>query len=379
MAGIPPRWYTWSEAWYTTKVDGRWTIAVKLPKEWPERNYFAQVAGGYGSEVYVSTWNITKGGGQNNSYYKITLSGSTPNVVVLRKDPGGQNRPPSVVGPSAQAVGDGKVHAIRGAPQSYHYEVSNTGAFSGGTNISRTPASKTVEGMQAFFMGSDIGFITHWWDGNSTTGAIVNSLSRAKSGKTGIIAGTGSGEFGYPRGNYDPVTKKAYILYVYNGRPAVTIWDPVTGAVDKLGPCSQGVIPGGTRGPGAGGIAPRLGGGMHVIYCNLNKLYYRTVSTIPLGIDKNPVIHNPVKGLKIFPNPVHAAGSLRIKTPDWIDNFTNISIFDISGRLVYTINGDRNVLLSGIPLNTAGLNSGTYIVTVKASNRTLSGKLLFSQ
>lgn len=282
-------WDTWSKAYYTNRSGGSWKTPILLPQERPERNYMVQVTGGYGSEVYTSHWSITKGGGGFSLFTKVTnVSGPTPTATKLLADSRGANRPPSVVGPTAAVTGDGKVHLFIGGMQTTHMTIDSSGAYGSETNISRTPSIKTVEGLQGYYVGTgDVGIVTHWWDGNET-GVVVNSLSRAKASEQGLVAGISGQEFSYPRAAYDPVNMKVYILYPAGTKPAVSSWDPRGTTVTQLGNLTSGNLSTGTRGPGAGGIAPRDGGGAHAIYSTGGKIYHRTIEAGSSTVNQPP-------------------------------------------------------------------------------------------
>ena len=271
-------WDTWTEAYYTNRIGGSWKNPVTLPKT-ADRSYMVQVTGGQGSEVYTAHWSVTpKGPDAYNLFCKVTnTAGSTPKVTELYRASAGA-RPPSIVGPTAMAAGDGRIHTLHARTQTFHRIMDANGNVSSATDISRTPPKKTGEGVQGFYIGAnDLGVVTSWWDGGTVVGPVVNTLSRAQAGKRGIIVGT-SFDIPYPRAAYDPVGGKAYILWADTShRPAVTSWDPAGSALQQLGSVTQGTINGKLRGYGAGGIAARKGGGVHVVYSTGGKIFHRTV------------------------------------------------------------------------------------------------------
>lgn len=273
-------WDTWSTAYYTNRVAGSWKSPQTLPLALPERNYFAQVAVAANGVAYTSHWSLTKGVGGYNVFCRVTDTGNAVPVITKIYQESAESRPPSIIAPSPASAGDGNIHIFIGLPQTSHRIMNSNGGVTGATNISRTPYEKTVEGMQGFFIGSDPAIATAWWD-RVVDGAVVNSLSRAQAGKQGLIVGSGSGEFPYPRAAYDPTGNKVYILYPKSNKAALASWIPQQDSIEALGNVSEASIPSHTRGPGAGGIAMRQGGGVHIVYNTGGRIYHRTRDAAP--------------------------------------------------------------------------------------------------
>lgn len=270
----------WTNAFYTNRIGGTWKRPVQLPKKMAQRNHFAQVTGGYtNDQVHISTWNNTKGTGDNSSIYRVTnLAAAVPTVICLAPDEDGSNRAPSILGPTAAARGDGQVHAYISGMRTSYKLVQRDGSLQGNLDISRTP-QKTGEGRQGFFIGRDVALVTDFDPGGKVgRGVALNTLSRKKV----VIIERGLEEMNFPRAAYDPVGRKVYILYPRHGKPRVATWDPATGNVSIIGDAAADGITFGwgfkARGVGAGGIAVRQGGGAHIIYSIGRKLFYRSVN-----------------------------------------------------------------------------------------------------
>lgn len=79
-----------------------------------------------------------------------------------------------------------------------------------------------------------------------------------------------------------------------------------------------------------------------------------------------------VKGVKIYPNPVSNIANIDFE----LDNadFTNISIFNVSGREVRKVeqNEFRLAGKNSLSFNVNGLSRGTYICTIKSGKQILS-------
>jgi hypothetical protein len=273
-------WDTWSTAYYSNRVGGTWKQPRTLPITFPERNYFAQVAAAADGTAFTSHWSLTKGQGGHNVFCRVTDVGSSTPMITKIYQESADSRPPSIIAPSPASAGDGNIHIFIGLPQTTHRIMNSSGGVTSGVNISRTPYEKTVEGMQGFFVGTDPAIATAWWD-RVVEGAVVNTRSRANAGKQGLIAGTGSPEFPYPRAAYDPVRDRVYILYPKSGKAALALWNPQEDSIQQLGNVSESNIPSNTRGPGAGGIAVRQGGGVHIVYSTGGRLNHRTMDAAP--------------------------------------------------------------------------------------------------
>jgi hypothetical protein len=81
----------------------------------------------------------------------------------------------------------------------------------------------------------------------------------------------------------------------------------------------------------------------------------------PIGLDE--VLLNKT-GFSIVPNPAQDVVTLQLLQP--INNSSNLLVYDISGRLVITINGVYN----GMPINVQYLQTGMYYCRLLDSNKT---------
>jgi chitodextrinase len=347
-------WDTWSTAYYTNKVGGSWKTPQALPKHMLERNYFAQVALASNGVAYTSHWSATKDVGGYNLFSRVTNTGSaTPTITQVYLETA-HNRPPAILGPTPISSGDGNIHIFTGQIQTTHWIMDSNGGVTGGENISRTPVDKTGEGLQGYFVGTDPGITASWWGGvnNNVTGQIVNTLSRANSGKQGLIAGTDSGEFPYPRAAYDPVGNKVYVLFAKANKPALSSWVPQQDTVQQLGNVSESTLSTGTRGPGAGGIAPCQGGGVNIVYSTGGTLYHRTMDAT--SDDQPPSV----------PSNVQAVGmsSTRVNIT-WTASTDNVGV---TGYKIYR-NGTQVGDSATTSYSDTGLTaSTTYSYTVSA-------------
>lgn len=270
-------WHTYATAYYSNRIGGYWKNPVTLPSVATENNYLAQVAVDSNGVPFTSHWSLKEKGVEGYVVFSRVdnASSSTPTATKIRQYES-LERPPAILGPNPASAGDGKLHIFAPSQQITHYIMDSNGNTSGEENISRTPPEKTVPGFQTFFVGTDKGIATSWRD-NVDRGVVVNTLSRANSGSYGLIAGTGAPYYVYARGAYDPVGNKVYALYPKPDKPAIVSWVPTGTTVQQLGYVSEDTISNDTMGPGAGGIAPARGGGVHVVYSTGGRLYHRTV------------------------------------------------------------------------------------------------------
>jgi hypothetical protein len=90
----------------------------------------------------------------------------------------------------------------------------------------------------------------------------------------------------------------------------------------------------------------------------------------------SPRVHR--EQIKIFPNPYHS-GDLRIVLPDGLDGMAQVRVFDITGRVIKSleIRLDGNLAATEISKNLGATRSGTYIVEIQTeSGATAVGKLI---
>jgi hypothetical protein len=369
-------WDTFSKTYYNYKSNGAWHNTIILPQLKEQRNWMPQVSGGYQNEVYVSTWNATKPD-NNQSFYKITngTDGSSK-VDYLIADKDGINRAPSVLGPTVGAPGNGQVYAIIGNSTTFYKIINANGGLSGKNTFCAAPSGKTAEGRQGFFIGTEPAVTVGYNYG--MRGIAVNTLSRAKSGQSGISLANGlfEGFLKFPRAAYDPVNKKVYVLYPDNEkRPFVVAWDPFANKVQALGRASESQLTFGdgygTRGAGAGGIAPNSRGGVHVVYSAGNKIFHRIVDGSSVDIHtKMSKLPNQMIELAAFPNPFKNRLSLSVLKSDG----SSLAIFNAKGKLVKRF---ESPIRTGHMLywDATHQSAGVYVVQCRTKNGIASKKI----
>lgn len=330
--------WTIGNAYYTNRIGGSWKNRVMLPEKPAACNFHPKITGGYQDEMYIHTWNYGNGG---NNLYKISdVYTASPKAALLFQNTAAENRDGAVAGPTAQAAGDSKVYWADGV-QHPSICLLNSNGTKGTCNGARMAGSgdKTGEGYDMFFAGNDVALLCRVI--NCPT---INTLSRAKAGKSAIVVGAdGYGHGAFPRGAWDPVTAKAYILYLNEGRPMLSIVDLSTEKVEKYGALSAGPVSTDGRGPGAGGICPRKGGGVHIVYSVGDRLLYRTVNAPATGMTDTR---------ESAPAPPMASGLFRGRSvQDWYKTEYS-ALYSIKGKTV-----DHTRIKPGIYIHTAGTGS----------------------
>jgi hypothetical protein len=84
------------------------------------------------------------------------------------------------------------------------------------------------------------------------------------------------------------------------------------------------------------------------------------------------IIENPSSGLRIYPNPLPAGSTLRIKNTA---DFTWISIFDIAGKIILKqklSTGENAIYLS------ENFSEGVYLISLEKHNLAVTGKLILT-
>lgn len=84
------------------------------------------------------------------------------------------------------------------------------------------------------------------------------------------------------------------------------------------------------------------------------------------------IIENPSSGLRIYPNPLPAGSTLRIKNTA---DFTWISIFDIAGKIILKqklSTGENAIYLS------ENFSEGVYLISFEKHNLAVTGKLILT-
>ncbi len=139
-----------------------------------------------------------------------------------------------------------------------------------------------------------------------------------------------------------------------------------------------------------------LANGSYVIYPEAYK-YYTTYATVTLSPDNEtvsgidfkqhttsgtitPIVTpsgNPVLtssgGITVFPNPV--VGTLNIQWTNQPTGSANITITDITGRVVYNANMDINTASGSSKIDVSGLQNGMYLIAIKYGNISYNDKI----
>jgi uncharacterized protein (TIGR02145 family) len=92
--------------------------------------------------------------------------------------------------------------------------------------------------------------------------------------------------------------------------------------------------------------------------------------TIPTGV--TPAGNDQPAALKIYPNPSRTGSIVQVMPP--AEGETSISLYDITGKLKFTVN--RYLEKSLQEFHLSGLQTGTYLIIIKGSSYHLAGKLL---
>ena len=76
-------------------------------------------------------------------------------------------------------------------------------------------------------------------------------------------------------------------------------------------------------------------------------------------------------GLSVYPNPVN--DKLTIDTAAFNSATANVTVYDITGKMVYNV---EQSVTGNIQIDMASYNTGLYLVTVSAENKTLTQKVI---
>lgn len=93
-----------------------------------------------------------------------------------------------------------------------------------------------------------------------------------------------------------------------------------------------------------------------------------------VGIEEPTEVKNSYLKLKIFPNPTNQAVNIEIDGSSNTD--ATVSIYDLSGRLVFS---NTYMILQGsnvVNVNVENLNKGTYLIKTQVDGKTYSNKLM---
>jgi hypothetical protein len=100
-----------------------------------------------------------------------------------------------------------------------------------------------------------------------------------------------------------------------------------------------------------------------VNYINFNTLTYQIPAAAPMlpGIQK---VQSVVKraDVIVWPNPTESEANLTIDSP--VEDVVTFNVFDLTGKLLYTVQSPVMIGSTTIPLNVEALTSGFYVVQV---------------
>jgi endonuclease I len=100
-----------------------------------------------------------------------------------------------------------------------------------------------------------------------------------------------------------------------------------------------------------------------ISYINFNTLTYQTPAQQPMlpGIQKaQPVMKRA--DVIVWPNPTESEANLTIDSP--VEDVVTFNVFDLTGKLLYTVQSPVMIGSTTIPLNVEALTSGFYVVQV---------------
>lgn len=281
-------WGEGSNAMYSNNIGGSWNTKSKIPTiSGYEKNRFPHVAGGYGNEAYVATWNhnTIKVGVHVVHQVNVNKSGQVTGIKskVLGEI---EDKAPSVVGPTAHLDCGGKAYVVAAAPKSgdyYAHSVSKSFDVAlDGVLGNRAPDTRWVLcGVDAFPMENGPAILAELRTSSKpkVTGVMVNFKG---SGKIGALFADISPKWCFPRGTYDPVSKNIYGIYNDKGTLVLGIFNTATFSRQEVSsqPVSSKISAGTTPGQcgwGAGGIAARIGGGADMVYSVENTVKMRSI------------------------------------------------------------------------------------------------------
>ena len=100
-----------------------------------------------------------------------------------------------------------------------------------------------------------------------------------------------------------------------------------------------------------------------VNYINFNTLTYQTPSLQPMlpGVQKAQVLSKHADVI-VWPNPTESTANLTIDSP--IEDVVSLSVYDLTGKLLYTVQSPVMIGSTTIPLDVDALTSGFYLVQV---------------
>jgi endonuclease I len=100
-----------------------------------------------------------------------------------------------------------------------------------------------------------------------------------------------------------------------------------------------------------------------VNYINFNTLTYQIPAAAPMlpGVQKAQSVVKRADVI-VWPNPTESAANLTIDSP--VEDVVTFNVFDLTGKLLYTVQSPVMIGSTTIPLNVEALTSGFYVVQV---------------
>lgn len=113
----------------------------------------------------------------------------------------------------------------------------------------------------------------------------------------------------------------------------------------------------------------KLGDGTNIVQAKIDLLVSEMIAAAQSGNFSAAVNEISKLNINIYPNPAKESASINISE---INNASNIAVYDITGRIVYSkaISGQKH-----ITINTSDYASGIYNVIINSGNETYTTKL----
>ncbi|MBF0430122.1 MAG: hypothetical protein HQK83_02500 [Fibrobacteria bacterium] len=273
-------WDTSKKSFYRKRADSTWEATIELPTPRSDRHWFAQVAADKDGVAFWSLWGIDGGSKANASYF-----GWIDGTQAKDLHNSGENRPPSLLGPTSRDSGDGNVYAFPGNGQPAIKIMTTTG-------LSEYKAmdlfnTKTGEGYCPFWVSNKPAIVFNDIDGSSVFSITYNFLPDNQGYE---LKGSISEHHGFPRGAWDASNDIVYALWQEGGTGYYTTFDYGTKQVSEIK--NLGTVTAAARGCGAGGIAYTGNGGVYIVYSKSDNLKRLTLGDFDSITSTN--YHNPV-------------------------------------------------------------------------------------
>ncbi len=105
-----------------------------------------------------------------------------------------------------------------------------------------------------------------------------------------------------------------------------------------------------------------------VSYINFNTLTYQTPSQQPMmpGVQKSLVTAKSSTDVRVWPNPSESSANLTIDSAT--EDLVSLTVYDLTGKLIYTVQSPVLIGSTTIPLEVESLTSGFYLVQIVGEN-----------